>query len=151
MFRLYAFPDGRPPMMRAQEALLAAIRSPFDDPQIGLRATVSPVSGAQKALHLKVQIDPSGLSLREEGGVFTGHVTALVAGYTASGLAGAPVPADFNLRLTKEQRETAAKNGLPFEQDFPIDNASTKVRILVYDHSTGAVGSLSVPVAASQP
>jgi VWFA-related protein len=149
--RYYAFPDGRPPMARAQDALLAAIRSPFDDPQIGLRVTASPVSGAQKAIHLKVQIDPSDLSLREEGGFSTGHLTALVAGYTAGGVAGAPVPADFNLRLTKEQRETAAKNGLPFEQDFPLDNATTKVRVLVYDHSTGAVGSLSVPVGASQP
>jgi VWFA-related protein len=149
--RYYAFPDGRPPMARAQDALLAAIRSPFDDPQIGLRVTASPVPGAQKAIHLKVQIDLSDLSLRDEGGFFTGHITALVAGYAASGVTGAPLPADFTLRLTKEQRETAAKNGFPFEQDFPIDNATMKVRVLVYDHSTGAVGSLSVPVAASQP
>ena len=149
--RYYAYPDPRPPMGRAQDALLAAIRSPFDDPQIGLRVTASPVSGAQKAIHLKVQIDPADLFLRDEGGVFTGHVTALVAGYAASGVAGAPLPSDFNLRLTKEQREAAAKNGFPFEQDFPIDAATTKVRVLVFDHSTGSVGSLSVPVGASQP
>lgn len=149
--RYYALLDSRPPMMRAQDALLAALRSPFDDPQIGLRVTASPVSGPPKGIHLKVQIDPSDLYLRDEGGVFTGHITALVAGYGANGVAGAPVPADFNLRLTKEQRETAAKNGLPFEQDFPIDNATTKVRVMVYDHATDAVGSLTVPVTAPKP
>jgi VWFA-related protein len=149
--RYYAFPDARPPMMRAQEALMAALRSPADDPQIGLRLTASPASGTQKVIHMEVRIDLSDLSLREEGGVFAGHVTVLVAGYSANGLAGDPVPGDFGLRLTKEQRETAAKDGLPFAPDFPVNSGTKKIRVLVYDHASGAVGSLSVPVGASQP
>lgn len=145
--RYYAYPDARPPMMRAQEALMAALRSPADDPQIGLRLTASPVSGAQKVIHMQVRIDLSDLSLREEGGVFTGHVTVLVAAYSANGLAGDPVPADFGIRLTKEQRETVAKGGLPFAPDVPVNSGTKKIRVLVYDHASGAVGSLSVPVA----
>lgn len=141
--RYYAYPDNRQPVARAQEALMAAMKSPFDDPQIGLRATAAP---AEKTAHLQIRIDPADLSLREDGGAFIDHVTTLLVGYTAKGTAGSPVPADYNLRLTKQQHDAVLKDGLSLTQDFPLDGDTQKIRLLIYDHTSGAVGSLSIPL-----
>lgn len=141
--RYYAYPDNRQPMVRAQEALMAAMKSPFDDLRIGLRATGAQ---AEKTAHLQVRIDPADLSLHEDSGAFTDHVTTLLVGYTAKGQVGTQLPADYNLRLTKQQHDAVLKDGLPLTQDFPIDGDTQKIRVLIYDHTTGAVGSLSIPL-----
>jgi hypothetical protein len=143
--RYFAFPETRPPMAKAQDALVAAMKSVSDDPAIGIRATATP---AEKALHLQITIDASDLALREQGGAFSDHVTVLLAGYGDTGQIGNPMPGDFNLKLSKEQYDSVMKDGLPFAQDFPVDSAIRKVRLLIYDHSTGSVGSLTVPVPA---
>jgi VWFA-related protein len=141
--RYYAYTDARPPAARVQEALLNAIKSPWDDTTIGIRANASP-SGA--GLKIEARIEPADLLIREEGGAFTAHVTMLLVGYAAGGPTGSPVPADLSVRLTKEQFETAKKEGLPFSQDFPTDPQIQRVRFFVYDQGTGATGSLFIPV-----
>ncbi len=141
--RYYAFPDTRPSSARAEEALVASMRGPFDDPQIGMTAKVTP---AANAVHLEIGIDPADLMLREEGGAFTGHVTVLLVRYGDGGIVGNPMPGDFNLRLSKEQ----LAQPLPFVQDVPIDGSVKKVRALIFDHNTNAVGSLTVPVPAAK-
>lgn len=149
--RYYAYADNRPPAARMQEALLAAVRSPSDDPQIGIRATVAPAPGGQPVVKLQAQIDANDLVLREEGGFLKDHVTILLVSYNDKGPIGSPVPQDFDLRLTKEQYAAALKDGLPFPPDVPVDPSVKKLRILVYDHPTGAIGSLTVPVPGAKP
>ena len=141
--RYFALPDNRPANVRQQVALAGGFISQTDVPDIGLRVKTTP--GAQQVMHLSIRIDPADLLLREAGGGVEGQMAIMFAAYGAAGPKGSTTPQNFNLKLTADQRAKAAKDGLPFEQDFPGDPSITKLRFIVADLLTGAVGTVTVP------
>ncbi len=145
--RYYAMPDQRPPAALEQAALVSAYNAASDVSDIGLRVAVAPGPAGPKALHLQIRIEPADLMLAEQGDRFDGQVTVLIADYGANGPEGAPAPSSFNLHLNREQHDKLMKEGLPFPQDHPIGETVQKIRIIVYDHNSRAVGSLTVPVS----
>jgi VWFA-related protein len=147
--RYYAFPDKRPETERQRIGLAGAYQSPYDYPDIGLRAAIAPGAGAGKALHLQIRIDPSDLMLHEDGGNFTGNLTLLVEDIGAAGPIGEPALSNSNIHLSREQRDAAMKEGIPIAQDHPINDSIQKVRVIVLDQSSNTVGSLTIPIAAS--
>lgn len=146
--RYYAMPDQRPSAALEQAALMSALGSPADVSDIGLRVAVSPAPAGPKAVHLQIRIEPADLMLVEQGDHFDGQVTMLLADYGANGPQGAPVPSSFNLRLSREQHDKVMKEGLVFPQDHPFDDTVQKVRLIVYDRASRALGSLTIPIAA---
>src|SRR5579862_9656756 len=141
--RYYALPDTRPALDRQRAALVAAYQSQSDAPNIGLRAKLWP-SG--KAVHLEMRINASDVLLSEQGGKVTGAVTYLLSDLGASGPLGDPSMQSINLDLTKEQHDMVMKEGIPISQDHAVGDAVQRVRLIVMDQSTNAVGSLTFPV-----
>lgn len=140
--RYYALPDTRPPEDRQRATLLAAYQSPADNAGIGLRVKVSP---SAKGLQLAMRIDPTDMLLREQGGKFTGAVTFLLSDLGESGPLGDPTVNSFNLDLSKEQLDKVMKEGIPISQEHAISDAVKRVRLIVMDTNTNAVGSLTFP------
>ncbi len=149
--RYYAFPDRRPETERQHTALAGAYQSPYDYPDIGLRATIGSGADAGKALHLQIRIDPSDLMLHEDGGNFTGNLTLLVEDIGPAGPIGEPALTNSSIHLTREQRDAAMKDGIPIAQDHPINNSIQKVRVIVLDQGSNTVGSLTIPVTEPRP
>ncbi len=141
--RYYALPDSRPAEDRQKATLVAAYQSPADAASIGLHVKVAP---AEKGVHLEMRIDPSDLLLREQGGKFTGGVVYLLSDIGASGPLGDPNVSSFNLDLSKEQHDAVMKDGIPISQDHALTDAVQRVRLIVMDQSTNAIGSLTFPV-----
>ncbi|HLY19205.1 MAG TPA: VWA domain-containing protein [Bryobacteraceae bacterium] len=141
--RYYALPDTRPALDRQRAALVAAYQSQSDAANIGLRAKLWP-SG--KAVHLEMRINASDVLLSEQGGKVTGAVTYLLSDLGASGPLGDPSMQSINLDLTKEQHDMVMKEGIPISQDHAVGDAVQRVRLIVMDQSTNAVGSLTFPV-----
>jgi hypothetical protein len=73
-------------------------------------------------------------------------VTFLLSDLGASGPLGDPSVSSFNLDLTKEQHDIVMKDGIPIAQDHAISDAVQRVRLIVMDQSTNAIGSLTFPV-----
>ncbi len=144
--RYYALPDQRTPAARQQAALVAAYQNPNDLDNIGLRATVAPAAGTPKAVRLQLQINAADLLLIEQVGHFSGGLTFLVSDVGASGPIGDPTLTSSVLNLTKEQRDGVLKTGIPLPMDHPLKDGTQKLRLIVLDQSTNAVGSLTVPV-----
>jgi len=144
--RYYAYPDTRPAAGKQQAALAAAYHSAVDATEVGLRATVTPTAGNPKSLHLEIRIQPLDLLLREQLGRFGDVLTFVSADLGAAGPIGDPSISNFTLDLTREQRDTAIKEGLPIAVDHPINDAIQKIRLIVQDQATNAVGSLTFPV-----
>jgi VWFA-related protein len=144
--RYYALADSRPAADRQKAALVAAFQSPSDAAEIGLRTKISQAEGDKKGVHLEVRINPSDILLREQGGKFAGAVYFLVADLGASGPLGEPSVSSFNLDLTSAQHDAAMKEGIPLSQDHPTTDAVQRVRLIILDQNTNAVGSLTVPV-----
>ncbi len=144
--RYYALPDKRPDQAKQQPVLAAAFQAPYDDPGIGLRATVT--AGADpKAVQVQFRVDPADLLLREEGGNFSGAVTWLVADRNASGPTGDPMISVFPIHLSKEQYATAMKEGIPITQSHAINDSIQKLRVIVLDQGSDVAGSLTIPAS----
>ncbi len=144
--RYYAIPDQRPPATRQQAALVAAYQDPNDLDNIGLRATITPATGTPKAVRLQIQINVADLLLLEQVGHFTGGLTFLISDIGASGPIGDPTLTGSMLNLTKQQRDAVLKTGIPLPMDHPLKDGTQKLRLIVLDQSTNAVGSLTVPI-----
>jgi len=141
--RYYALADTRPAEERQKGVLVAAYQSPSDISDIGLRVKLAP---AEKGVHLEIRINPSDMLLREQGAKFTGAVTFLLSDRGAAGPLGDPSVSSFNLDLTKEQRDTVMKEGIPISQDHATTDAVQRVRLIVLDQNANAIGSLTFPV-----
>ncbi len=144
--RYYALPDQRPAATRQQAALMAAYQNPNDLAQIGLRATVGPATGTPKKAHLQIEIHAVDLLMLEQGGHFVDGLTFLLADIGANGPIGDPAVSNMVLNLTPGQHDAALKAVIPLVQDHPIKDGTQKVRVIVLDQSTNAVGSLTLPI-----
>ena len=148
--RYYAYLDNRPAATKQQTAVGAAYHSPFDAAEVGLRATVTPSAGIPQSLHLEIRINPADLLLREQLGHFADTLTFVSADLGATGPIGDPTVSSFNLDLTREQRDGVMKEGIPIAIEHPINDSIQKVRLIVLDQASNAVGSLTFPAGTAR-
>jgi VWFA-related protein len=132
-------------------AFETAISSPFDTPEIGLSARLVPSATMQGAMNLEIRIDAADVRLAREGDIFTGQMAVGLAGYLANGRADAEPPSIFAPRLSLSERERAMKQGLSVVRSVNVPAAIRKIRVMVYDRASGALGSLTLPVPGTAP
>jgi Ca-activated chloride channel homolog len=119
----YAVADQRPPAQRQQALMVAAYQSGTDVSDIGLRATVSPGS-APNRIKIEVTVDPADVVAK--------RVTLLYSPRAANGPQGEPTLSDEDVK--------------PIVKEYPIDAATQRIRLIVADKATDAVGSLTLSV-----
>lgn len=122
----YAVADQRPLPQRQQAMMVAAYQSGTDVPDIGLHATVSPGS-APNRIKLEVNVDPADIVAK--------RITLLYSARDANRPQGEPT-------LTDEE----VKPGAPIVKEYPIDGATRKIRLIVADKASDAVGSITFPL-----
>ena len=132
-------------------AFETAISSPFDIPEIGIYARLAPSGKTPRAMNLEVRVDAADILLAREGDVFTGQLEVGFAAYQANGPAEGYPPAAFAVRLSPEQRENAMKQGLSIARLVTLPATVRKLRVMVYDRASGAIGSLTLPVPGTTP
>jgi hypothetical protein len=57
----------------------------------------------------------------------------------------------LTLRLSPEQREQAMTQGFPLVRLTTLPPTIRKIRLMVYDRASGAIGSLTLPVPHTTP
>ena len=142
----YAFASDAHEGNQEKAAIETAITSPFDIPEIGLYAGLVPSANPPGAMVLKVRIDAADVHLPLEGDVFAGQLAVGFAGYMADGSTEASATGTFAPRLSALQRERAMQQGLPLTRLVTPAPGIRKIRVVVYDRASGAIGSLTVPV-----
>jgi VWFA-related protein len=119
-----------------QLTYLEAARSPIDDEEIGLRATVSRIPG-ETARTFHLTIDREDLLLHDAKGKVS--VAFAIYGGRDDGRVTQPMPVDVSATAT---------GTIAFQQRLAIDPAINKVRAIVVDSERGAVGSVTIPLSA---
>jgi VWFA-related protein len=117
-----------------QEATLErAIGSQFDASQIGITAVISPSAKFYSSLHLQISIDRSGLSNPQEG-----QLLVTLADLHTDGKRGVSptTPLDYK----------AGDRPIELPQERTVDGSIDRVRVIVMDARSNAVGSLTVPI-----
>ncbi|MDR3699857.1 MAG: VWA domain-containing protein [Candidatus Sulfopaludibacter sp.] len=142
----YAFAE-QATAKQEEAAVQAAVQSPFDAAEIGLRATATPEAGNPPVLRLAVRIDLSGVQLAQTGDAFAGELAVRFVEYQDDGAIRQTKPVALKIHLTGEQHQAALKDGFAMEEGLALAANVEKVRLIVFDSASSAIGSLTIPVA----
>jgi hypothetical protein len=126
-------------------ALQTAVPSPFDNPDMGLRVSMS-AAKAPQSLRFRILVDPADALLVRQGDSYTGQVDIAFEQFTAEAPKSVSKPVVAALSLTQAQYDAARKGGIPVDEELPVGADIRKVRVIVYDRGSDLAGSLTVPV-----
>jgi VWFA-related protein len=130
---------------RDRVAMQNAVNSPYDNPDVGLRVSVSP-GKAPQSLRFRMLIDPTDARLVHEGDGYTGQMDVAFVQFTAEAPKSVSTPIVAKVSLTQAQYDAALKGGFPLDEELPVGADIRKVRVIVYDRGSDLTGSLTVPV-----
>jgi hypothetical protein len=124
-----------------KEAPETELLSPIDATDIGITGTVGVTPGEpHPTLHLKLWLDPSGLTLRPHDNASAVRITRMFAELDARGAILVEGEDTKELVVPLELRD------LHWEQALPLVPGGVKVRVIVRDEATGKVGTLTLPI-----
>ena len=124
-----------------KEAPETELLSPIDATDIGITGTVGVTPGEpHPTLHLKLWLDPSGLTLRPHDNASAVRITRMFAELDVRGAILVEGEDTKELVVPLELRD------LHWEQALPLVPGGVKVRVIVRDEATGKVGTLTLPI-----
>ena len=129
-----------------QSELEAVRRAPADAGEIGLRVAVqrSPATGF---LHLTIRADPSDILIEPHDPGYHAALSMMLASYREGFPDRTSSPARVDFKLTAEQIEQARKDWLNFPADLAVTGQTQKVRVIVFDRGSRALGSVTIPLS----
>ena len=140
----YAWPE--PPGARARAAIDETATTAFDASEIGLRATLSPAPKGGHWARLAGYIDANDLALARQDGQYTGQLEIALVSYLTDGRTESTGISPMDLHFSTQELGQAQKDGIQFAQDLTIGANVKTVRLIVFDHGSSAIGSVSIPV-----
>jgi VWFA-related protein len=130
---------------RAQ--LQEALASPVDAAAIGITVKVEHPQSTNEAWALITNIDSHDLAMERQGEKWVGHLQIVYSVQAETGKELGGVLDNVNLDLKAEIWSDIVAKGLVLRKRFDPPRGASKVRIAVYDLSTGRIGSISVPLS----
>ena len=118
-----------------------------DSSEIGIRATAAPSEKVKGWVHLQVSVDAADLRLTQAE-TYNGGFRVAFGYYTAGWQTDLTEEIPIDLRLTAQEHEAVLRDGVLLALDHPVRAGASKIRIVVRDPQSSAVGSLTVPVVA---
>jgi VWFA-related protein len=127
---------------KARKAVLQEmVSSPLDATEIGIRAELNPVPGHPDQLECVLHIDP--VSLQPQGDRWIAALDVLFVEKDAGGRPFQGRTDELRLRLSPENYQRVAREGLVYRQIIESQSGATELRIVVRDAVSGAMGSVS--------
>ena len=126
-------------------SFLAAAGEAGDRAEIGIRATLAPSAKGKNWVRLTTRVDAADLRLTGDTS-YTGEMRVTVAYYVNGWRPDPSQEIAFPLALTAEQRQAVLAQGITLYLDRPLLPGTSKLRVVVRDVQSGAVGTLTVPV-----
>jgi len=142
----YAFPQMAMTADQQLAALQSTAASPFEAAEIGLQVTVSPSPAGPKARHLQIRFAGPDLLWLRENDKYSADVQAMFAEFGDQGLPKLTKPIPLTLSIPAAQREKAMKEGVAVNEDLPVSDAARRIKIVMLDNASNAVGSVTIPV-----
>jgi hypothetical protein len=131
----YAFGEAGLTRTQQEQTLDGAIGSQFDASQIGIQAVMSQSKKFYSSVHLDFKIEPEN-GADPEGGQFL--ITLVDLHDDGKHGISPTVGLDYK----------PGAGAIPFEQERTLNGVVPKVRIIVMDSKTNALGSLTIPIKA---
>ncbi len=125
-------------------AVRAAMRSPLDMAEIGLDARAAASGKGAAKVHFQLRIRAQDVTMLRWGDRFEGKFTLVYAMYDADGRRTVTPPTTDSIYLEASQWKDAAEHGIRLGGAAKLEKGVRKIRVVVFDNYSGAVGSVTV-------
>ncbi len=127
-----------------QAAVRTAADSAVDTDEIGLVGTAAPDAKEPAKTSIRVRIRAQDIILLEGGGKYRGEVSLTYVAYGTGGQKIMSRPLPVTIELSDAQRDEAMKDGIEAGHDIGFGSSVEKVRVIVFDNYSDAVGSVTL-------
>jgi hypothetical protein len=126
-----------------RERLNESMQNPLEATQLGLRASATPVKGAEGVFELEITLDLDGLHLEHQKDRWVGSIAFGTLSSPSASTRGSLET--IRLSLTEGRLRAALKDGYVLRRKVVMGGQASNLRVVIEDTSTGIVGSVSVP------
>jgi hypothetical protein len=126
--------------------LVRKIASPLEASAIGITVKAEAPKSTDGVWHLVTTVDARDLAVAEQNGKWVGHLQVLYSVQAQTGRELGGTLDNVNLDLKPEVWARITADGLPMTKEFQAPPNAFKVRVAVFDTSTGRLGSVSIPL-----
>jgi VWFA-related protein len=123
-----------------------AVWSPIDASAMGILAAVKPVPDNPASIDIALKIDHTTIGLQQEQSRWQGRLDVLFVQRDDQGNEYNGFDDQVNLNLTQETYNKLIADNLSYHRVVPRAAAAKLLRIVVRDASSGAIGSVTVPL-----
>jgi VWFA-related protein len=144
-----AIPQASTDPLLLQQTVQNAVISPFEDSQLGLTVEAHPTTAAGAA-QLSAHLQMEGAQMRFQQGA-DGWADDLQVVWVQLGVGGKVLLVQgqtVGIGLSQQSYEQSQKPGVKVSRDLdlPLKTETVKVRLIVVDGGSGAVGSVDIPL-----
>ncbi len=129
-----------------QAELRDAVWSPMDATAVGMTASVKPAPGNPSSIDVTMKVDHSSIGLRQDQSRWEGRLDVLFVQRDDQGREYGGMDDTVQLNLTPETYQKLVVNDLGYHRVIQRAPAAKVLRIVVRDASSGAMGSVTVPL-----
>jgi VWFA-related protein len=148
----YALPGDPDSEVAVKEALGLAAASPLETAGLGMVVTgktLEPLSA--RILQLQIALNPIQFLLKESGNRQQGALDMAFIQRDAAGNILVGDKQHLGINFEQKQYEFLSKAGMTLQRNVAVLPNSKEIRVVVRDASSGAVGSVNIPVKAFFP
>jgi len=132
--------------------ILQTLFSPLDATGLGMtiHATGKTVNG-ERTLSLEMNFQQGDISFNYDNGRTEGTIKVVMAQFDEHGNEIGGDTTTIAMHLSQSTYTTVRQDDLRFKRDFPLKPEAVSVKIIACDDTSGAVGSISIPLAKYFP
>lgn len=144
----FALPDAPPSDQQRHEELSAAVSSPVDATVIPVTVHIEkPEVPGTNSLSAQLNIDPGALHLRPENHRWVGTLELVWVESDDEGKVIKALEQTLHVAMLPQTYEQAQREGMQFTKELEIYPGATRLRIIVRDDASSALGSVTIPLA----
>jgi VWFA-related protein len=144
----FASTDTEQSASEAKVEIRSAALSPLESTTLGLMVSAVPIEpAAARNITFQVGLDALQLSLKEESGHRKGGIDMVFLQRDSAGKALQEEEKRIGFDFTEDQYKSLVKSGIILQKHLTADRNASEIRVLVHDFASGAIGTVTVPLA----
>ncbi len=140
-----------PPGEGSEQAIRSVAATQFDAAEIGLHGTLTVDPKNKESAQLNVRIDARDIAFGEEGDRSAAQLRVAVVGYLSGGMIEGSRVLPFEVHYSAEERDKARDEGILLSRIVPVSDQVGRLRLIVFDRGSNAIGSLTFQLNAPAP
>lgn len=144
----YAASDPPFDVNQRKAALREAAFASLEAASIGLTTQITPINAAgEKTAVVNFNVDARDVFMENKSGAWRGSLDFFILQRSPKGEALAYWHHTVNLELENSVRQEMLSTGIELRKHLPLDKGANELRIVARDNTTGALGSVIVPLS----